>query len=279
MFTTVDQTGNRVMLQDPPVRIVSLVPSQTELLHYLGLEEEVVGITKFCVHPQSWFRSKARVGGTKAVHIDAVKALAPNLIIANKEENVKEQVEALQQIAPVWVSDINNLGDAIAMIKQVGELVGKNQKALKLAAEIETAFNKLNDNGHSADQLLNQSPNPPNIAYLIWREPYMTVGGDTFINDMIKRCGFNNVFERETRYPEITLEQIRRLNCKYLFLSSEPYPFKPKHAEEIKAALPGVQIVFANGEMFSWYGSRLLLAAQYFKELKENLGRREQFIA
>jgi len=278
MFTTVDQTGNQITLRARPGRIVSLVPSQTELLDYLGLEDEVIGITKFCVHPQSWFRSKTRIGGTKAVDINKVKMLNPDLIIANKEENVKEQVEALQQIAPVWVSDINNLDDACNMIQKIGEMTGKMEVSQQLALQIQTAFNALGGLGQFAGHLLKQSTNSPNIAYLIWREPFITVGRDTFINDMIKQCGFKNVFENETRYPQITLEEITVLNCKYIFLSSEPYPFKPKHADEIRQALPGMETIFVDGEMFSWYGSRLLLAAQYFKELKESLNSRERFV-
>lgn len=272
MFQCIDQTGKIIILRGwPPKRIVSLVPSQTELLHYLGLEDEVVGITKFCVHPQTWFRSKPRAGGTKAVNIGAVKSLQPDLIIANKEENIKEQVETLAAIAPVWVSDVNNLDDALAMIQQVGELVGKKEKAYKLSSAIQAAFNTLTPTTGLTNQLINQSTIP--VTYFIWREPYMTVGGDTFINDMLKRCGFSNVFDTQTRYPQVTLQQIAAVNCHYIFLSSEPYPFKQKHAEEIQGQLPGVQTIFVDGEMFSWYGSRLLLAVQYFKELKEGLTR------
>lgn len=271
MFSSIDQTGNRVVLNTwPPKRIVSLVPSQTELLHYLGLEDEVIGITKFCVHPQSWFKTKTRVGGTKAVNIEAVKALAPDLIIANKEENVKEQVESLQAISPVWVSDINNLDDALEMIKRVGEMVDKAQKSTELAAQIQSAFYGLDELTYqSTNQLINPSTIP--VTYLIWREPYMTVGGDTFISDMLSRAGFKNVFDHTTRYPQITLEEIAGTNCRYIFLSSEPYPFKEKHAAEINRVLPHIKTVFVDGEMFSWYGNRLLLAAQYFKELKQFL--------
>jgi ABC-type Fe3+-hydroxamate transport system substrate-binding protein len=279
MLTIVDQTGATVKIPAyPPKRIVSLVPSQTELLHYLGLEEEVVGITKFCVHPQSWFRNKTRVGGTKSVHIDIVKSLCPDLIIGNKEENIKTEVEALSTIAPVWVSDIGNLNDALEMIKQVGVIVDKQEKADRLAVQIEAGFIKLASTANihpssSHFQILKSSNLQinPNVAYLIWREPYMTVGGDTFIGDMLRRCGFANIFEQEKRYPVITLEQIAALGCRYLFLSSEPFPFKEEHANEIRNQLPGIKVVFVDGEMFSWYGNRLLLAVQYFRELKESL--------
>jgi len=274
----VDQLNNAIELKSgTPKRIVSLVPSQTELLHYLGLEEEVVGITKFCVHPHSWFTTKARVGGTKAVHIDEVKRLNPDLIIANKEENVKEQVEALKAIAPVWVSDIETLDGALDMISKVGIMVGKTQKAQELVTQVESGFSKLSTGlPVNAIDLLGQS-SKPRVAYLIWREPYMTVGGDTFIGDMLRRCGLHNVFEHEVRYPQISPEQLRTLNCRYILLSSEPYPFKEKHAAEIQRALPGIKIIFVDGEMFSWYGNRLLLATQYFKELLQKLNTGETY--
>lgn len=272
MFITRGHTGQKTgLMVRPPMRIVSLVPSQTELLYYLGLDEEVVGITKFCVHPKQWFNSKTRVGGTKAVNIDTVKALNPQLIIANKEENVKEQVEALAEIAPVWVTDVNNLTGALDMIKRVGVLVGKADKAIELVNQIQQGFAMLYDSSFVTNQLLNQSTPLLNIAYFIWREPYMTIGGDTFINNMLQRCGFKNVFDDKQRYPIITLEELKKLNCGHIFLSSEPYPFKQQHAEEIKKVLPNTTIVFVDGEMFSWYGSRLLLAMQYFKELKQHL--------
>ncbi len=224
MFQSKDQTGSTVKLEVyPPKRIVSLVPSQTELLHYFGLEEEVIGITKFCVHPQTWFKNKSRVGGTKNVNIEKMRSLKPDLIIANKEENVKEQVEELQQIAPVWISDINNFEDAIKMISSIGELVAKEKQAETLIAEIETRFFKLQVTNHKLQ-----------TAYLIWRNPYMTIGGDNFINDMLRKCGLQNVFEKEKRYPVTTIEAIREHGAKLILLSSEPFPFKEKHVKEIK---------------------------------------------
>src|SRR4051812_11307667 len=118
-----DQMGNAVELEGPPSRIVSLVPSQTELLFYLGLDKEVAGITKFCIHPAEMFHSKPRVGGTKKYDFEKIRQLAPDLIIGNKEENEQKQVEELQKLYPVWMSDIRNLADALQMIRSVGELV------------------------------------------------------------------------------------------------------------------------------------------------------------
>lgn len=261
MFECKDQLGRTVFLpQNPPKRIISLVPSQTELLHDLGLEAEVIGITKFCVHPQNWFRKKIRIGGTKKINIEKITALQPDLILANKEENVKEQIEAVEKIGPVWVSDVNNLDDAIDMIESIGLLIGRSQQSKQISQNIQQQFQKLQTENF-------QLP----TTYLIWRDPYMTIGGDTFINDMLKKCGLHNVFEPQLRYPEITLEDIKAQRTRLILLSSEPYPFKEKHVEEIKAVLPGVKILMVDGEMFSWYGSRLLYAAQYFKELMNKI--------
>ena len=251
-----------------PKRIISLVPSQTELLSDLGLEAETIGITKFCVHPSSWFKTKERVGGTKTIHIDKVQQLQPDLIIANKEENVKEQIGQLALHYPVWVTDVNNLEDALQMITDIGTLTGKVEPASSLIEKIKTAFDTLpiidpQDAAHK----------PLRTAYLIWRKPYMTIGGDTFINDMLLKCGFENIFADMTRYPEVSIPELQTTNCQstggcaLLLLSSEPYPFKQKHIDELRSFLPNTKIILVDGEFFSWYGSRLLKAPEYFTEL------------
>jgi len=255
-----DQTGNSISLASKPTRIVSLVPSQTELLYDLGLDKEVIGITKFCVHPGQWFQSKTRVGGTKTVHIEKVKKLAPDLIIANKEENVKEQVNELAAQFPVWTSNISNLPEALHMIKAIGTVTDTAEKANQLTEKISSRFDQL----ILPQQMLR-------TAYLIWQHPYMTIGGDTFIHDMLTRCGFENIFGDQQRYPSITVEEIKNRHCRLLLLSSEPFPFKQKHIDELQQQLPSTKIVLADGEMFSWYGSRLLLAPAYFELLIEGL--------
>lgn len=265
MFSIKDQLGNTVEMENyPPKRIVSLVPSQTELLYDLGLDEEVVGITKFCVHPEEWFRSKTRIGGTKNLNIEKIKSLQPNLIIANKEENIKGQIDELKQIAPVFVSDVSNMDKALEMISMIGMITGKNKQSDTLVKSIAAAFEKL--------------PVPSTfipVCYLIWKDPYISVGGDTFIHDMMKRCGLQNIFENEKRYPETTIEEIIKRGCKLILLSSEPYPFKEKHIAEIqnqkseignlKFENEAIKIILVDGEMFSWYGSRMLKAADYFE--------------
>jgi ABC-type Fe3+-hydroxamate transport system substrate-binding protein len=242
-------------LKNTPARIVSLVPSQTELLHFLGLEEETIAITKFCVHPEEWSRSKKIIGGTKNVHIAQVKNLYPDLIIANKEENVKEQVEELAKYYPVWLTNVNNLNDALLMIKDIGKLTNTGDKAKKLVENIAADFSQL--------RITTAIP----TAYLIWRNPFMTIGGDTFINDMLSRCGLQNIFADKPRYPSITIGGLKKAGCRLLLLSSEPYPFKQQHIKELQLLLPDTKILLADGEIFSWYGSRLLHAPGYFRKL------------
>jgi ABC-type Fe3+-hydroxamate transport system substrate-binding protein len=254
-----DQLDRTIILPGIPQRIVSLVPSQTELLYDLGLEAETVGITKFCVHPESWFRNKKRIGGTKNVHLDIVHSLQPDLIIANKEENVKEQVEALAAQYPVWISDVNNLEDACNMIHDLGIITGKTAKAIEIAKEVQQRFTQL------------QSLSPTlRTAYLIWKNPYMTIGNDTFIHYMLSQCGLQNVFADRTRYPAVTVEELQAATCQVLLLSSEPYPFKQQHIDELQNQLPGTRILLVDGEMFSWYGSRLLQAPGYIDALLRN---------
>lgn len=263
-----DHLGRTISVPDTPQRIISLVPSQTELLYALGLEAEVVGITKFCVHPPSWFRNKTRIGGTKNIHPGIIDSLRPDLIIANKEENQQDQVEALATRYPVWISDINALPAALDMIRTIGRLTGKSPRANQLAAEIDLRFTALSG----------ASPHPAagraRTAYFIWRKPWMVVGGDTFIHDMLQRSGFHNIFHDQPRYPSITLDALPAAGCELILLSSEPYPFKQQHIDEIRAVLPQAAIRLVDGELFSWYGSRLLEAPAYFQALYKGLDRK-----
>jgi len=256
----VDQLGKRIELLTAPNKIVSLVPSQTELLFDLGLNEEVIGITKFCVHPQDWFKTKIKIGGTKQLHVDRIRKLTPDLIIANKEENVREQIQELEKDFPVWISDVNDLDSALSMTESIGVIINRQQQAENMSNLIQQNFAQL--------QTVNSKLS---ACYLIWRNPYMTIGGDTFINNMLGYAGFQNVFENQKRYPEVTLEDLKTASCQVLLLSSEPYPFKLKHVEELQSFLPETKIILVDGEMFSWYGSRLLKAPAYFQQLQNQV--------
>ena len=237
-------------------RIISLVPSQTELLYDLGLDEEVIGITKFCVHPKIWFKNKMRVGGTKDINIEKILSLNPDLIISNKEENEKDQIKKLASHCDVWVTDVNSLGAALQMILDIGNLTGKLQAAIKIRNEIELSFNDLNK--------IVEKKIGGGAAYLIWQKPYMAAASDTFINDMIIKSGLKNIFENQSRYPRTTIEELINLKPKYILLSSEPYPFGEKHKKECERLAPGIKVILVDGEMFSWYGSRLLKTPSYF---------------
>jgi ABC-type Fe3+-hydroxamate transport system substrate-binding protein len=249
-----DQLQREVKVPNFPKRIISLVPSQTEFLHDLGLENEVIGITKFCIHPQKWFESKVRIGGTKNIDIEKIKLLKPDLIIANKEENTKNDIEKLEMIAPVWISDIYNIDDALNMMLQLGDICAKSKKSKLIVDQINKDLlqkNKTLDIQKTA-------------IYLIWKEPLMAAGNSTFIHSMLEIFGIKNYYENEERYPLCE----DKPEVDYVLLSSEPFPFNKNHEKQIQDKFPNAKIIFVDGEMFSWYGSRLLLVPNYFNELK-----------
>jgi ABC-type Fe3+-hydroxamate transport system substrate-binding protein len=250
-----DQMGREVCLQLPVQRIVSLVPSQTELLYDLDLGDLVVGQTLFCIHPDWAHQQKTSIGGTKKLQLDKITALKPDLIIGNKEENTQEQITELMQDFPVWMSDISNLAQATDMILQVGAITGRTEQAQQLVSTINTSF-----------QAIQPGQVQKRALYLIWRKPWMAAGNDTFIGDMLNRCGFNNV-AAGNRYPEMSAAQIKEANPAEILLSSEPYPFKHVHIAELQELCPQACIRLVDGELFSWYGSRLVKSAAYFNGL------------
>lgn len=253
-----DQTGHLLSLQVTPERIVSLVPSQSELLYELGLEDKVLGITKFCIHPSSWLSSKTIIGGTKTPHMDKIESLQPDLIIANKEENRREDILALRESYNVWTSDITTIDDALEMIISIGSITGKSTEAASLTSKIKARLRAVSKPNRSA-------------LYLIWYQPWMAAGRSTFINAMMEFAGLKNVLEPGSRYPELSEAEIRALDPEVVLLSSEPYPFKAQHLAVIQTFLPSSKVILVDGEMFSWYGSRLLRAADYLAGLRQDL--------
>lgn len=235
-----------------------MVPSQSELLWDLGLRSELIGITKFCIHPDEMFTTVQRVGGTKNLNLDVIRELKPDLIIANKEENEKEQIEILQKEFNVHVTEIYTLEDSYKMIEEVGAMVGKKESALELVKNIKKQFSTL-----SIPAVRKK------VLYLIWKNPYMAAGENTIIDNLMEQAGYENCISK-SRYPEITLAEIEKLNPELIFLSSEPYPFKTKHIGEF-SSLKNANAVIVDGEMFSWYGSRLLKAPGYYKLLIDAL--------
>lgn len=254
----VDQLNREINLDKSPCCIVSLVPSQTELLVDLGLGDKLVGITKFCIHPKETIKSITKIGGTKNFNLERIRSLNPDLIIANKEENEETKLKELMSEYPVWISDIKDLDDALNMIEQVGAITGKGEIANKLSKTINERFH----------QFASTSKTKKRVLYLIWKNPYMSVNKDTFINDMINKCGWENACpDTKKRYPELSIEEIIKLKPDNILLSSEPFPFKEKHISELKEIIPNVTISIVDGEAFSWYGSRLLASSDYFAKL------------
>lgn len=251
-----DQLQRKIVLDGVPQRVVSLVPSQTELLIDLGLEEKLAGITKFCVHPEYLRKTKKVVGGTKQVHLDRIKDLQPDLILCNKEENTPEMVEALEKIAPVHVSDINEIEDAFEMMFQYGQLFNREELANTMVDSIRKKISALKE--------INKDKPTKKVAYLIWQDPIMVAGKSTFIDTLLQLNNFENVY-REDRYPVTSLEELKERKPDLILLSSEPYPFSEKHIEFFENT--GAEIKLVDGEYFSWYGSRLLDAIEYFKNL------------
>ena len=262
MIHSTDQLNRSLNFESVPRRIVSVVPSQTELLSFLSLEREVLGITKFCVHPSHWRSEKSIVGGTKNLDLDKIKKISPDLIIANKEENESEQILTLSEEFPVWVSDVQNLEDALSMIREIGKITDKSEKSGALIQDIRIRFNSLENHVERKKA---------SVLYLIWKNPYISVGIDTFINDMLEHCGFNNLMNSKQRYPELSFDEIMELSPECIFLSTEPYPFSIQDVNEFSILFPKSKIYLVDGEMFSWYGSRLAKSVDYFRSLVDEV--------
>lgn len=236
------------------MKVISLVPSITEALFDLGLtENEVIGRTKFCIHPKEKVKNVPIIGGTKNINIEKIKKLKPDLILANKEENIKEQVEALMDDCKVIVTNVETIEDNYYLLKQLGHLFHKEEKA--------QIFNL------KTYEVLNQAKidSAIKVAYLIWNNPYMTVGSDTFIHRILSEIGFENIFKHTTRYPEIKTEDLKEADV--IMLSSEPFPFKEKHIAELKEVYPDKKIIIVDGEAFSWYGTHIAKCEHYFNGL------------
>lgn len=249
-----DQMNRIVNLSHNCQRIVSLVPSQTELLIDLGLEDKLVGVTKFCIHPDGLKQRKTIIGGTKNFDFEKIASLKPDLIIGNKEENYKEGIESLEKHFPVWMSDIYNLEDAKTMIQEVGKITDTSDKSKEIIHQIEQEESQLNHIEYK------------NALYFIWRNPYMVAGSNNYINEMLRLNGYKNLCNSSdfVRYPEVTEEEIIQINPETILLSSEPFPFKQKHVEELKKLLPKTEIKIVDGELYSWYGSRIIKALKLF---------------
>lgn len=196
-----------------------------------------------------------QVGGTKRFDFAAIDELKPDLIIGNKEENYQDGINQLRQIYPVWMSDIFHLEDALDMMLRIGALTSRERMASMIVQQIKEKFASLSPSRRAR------------VLYLIWRKPWMAAGQNTFINDMLLRNGLENVVQGD-RYPELDNDDFKLLDPDYVFLSSEPFPFRENHTAELSQLSPRSRVMLVDGEMFSWYGSRLLHAGEYFQSLQ-----------
>ncbi|MEO0337640.1 MAG: helical backbone metal receptor, partial [Bacteroidota bacterium] len=248
--------GNKLKINESPQRIISLVPSITELLFDLGLDHRIVGRTKFCIHPKDQCKKVVQIGGTKSLHFDRIAALEPDLIIGNKEENDQQQIEYLKAKYPVWLSDVITIEDALSMIFNLGILLDCKNQANALLKGIQQSLKQIK-----------KEKQPKEVAYLIWREPMMAAAQNTFINSMIETAGWKNTFADLERYPEINIDLLKKKAPDYLFLSSEPFPFKEKHIQDFQQHLPNTKVRLIDGELFSWYGSRMQYFGSYVNDM------------
>ena len=243
----------------PYKRIISLVPSLTELLIDLGLSNQVVGRTRFCIHPSNKVSTIPIIGGTKNPNIEKIRDLEPDLIITNKEENRKEDVDSIIEFCEIIVTEIDTINDALFWIYELGLKVGKPEESNILIDQIREHI--------PIESNLNHIP----TAYFIWKDPWMSVGHDTYIHDVMHRFGLHNVFVDRTRYPSTSIDELVILKPELILISSEPFPFKVQHIQELKNELPKSNIQLVVGEWFSWYGSRMLPSFKRIKSWRDNL--------
>ncbi len=255
-----DQLNRLVKIKNNPKRIVSLVPSISYTLYQLGLEKNIVGITRFCKFPKHWRKNKTIIGGTKDIKIDRIAKLKPDLILANKEENTEKSVLELQKIAPVYVSDVYNTSSNQIFLEDLGTIFNKSNETKVIINAINNYYNKFLEDNFSIKTI-----------YLIWKEPWMTIGKDTFISQMMQKAGFDNLFKNQLRYPTTNIEEMQKLNPKIILLSSEPYPFKQKNIEELQVYFPNTLIINVEGESFTWFGSYQQKGLKYLLELKQKI--------
>ncbi|HEX6595019.1 MAG TPA: helical backbone metal receptor [Bacillota bacterium] len=253
MKTVSDYLHRSMTYTYPPKRIISLSPAITETMYHLQLHDEIVGRTRFCIYPKDHVNDAVKVGGTKDIKLEAIDQLKPDIIIAEKEENTKEIIKTLEKHYPVYVFEIQTIDDALHMIQDLGRLTDRETLAADLTSEIVTQFQTLPEVDHVR------------VAYVIWRNPYMVVGKDTYIQSVLDKMGFINPFTSFTgRYPLVSEEDFQKAELDYVFLATEPYRFQAKHFEEFSNMMPHVQPLLVDGEMF-WYGAKMIKAATYFR--------------
>jgi ABC-type Fe3+-hydroxamate transport system substrate-binding protein len=251
-----DASGFALALPRPPRRIVSLVPSITETLCHLGLADALVGITAYCLEPRALVRGKTRIGGEKDPDLAAIRALQPDLVVADIEENVREHVETLRGWEiPVWVTYPRTVAQGLAMIRELGQLTDTPVRAEAILADLEPL--------HAQVRATTARRRPVPVFYPIWRAPWMTINADTYIHDLLAVCGAANVFgDRPARYPTVTLDEMAARRPEVIVLPDEPFRFRRAHLQDFApyADVPAVRagrIHLMDGKPFSWHGPRV----------------------
>lgn len=264
-----DDIGNIIEITETPLKIVSLCPSITETLCDMGLHKFLVGRTDFCTpvlqpldsNTQKYSEEIPTVGGTKNVNVDFVKTLTPDIIFASKEENDKHTIEILSKEHKCFVFEINSIDDSIKMIKTIGEIFINKCDVNELIHTIEQSFLQL--------PKLNRVHN---ALYLVWKDPYIAAGKNTYIDSLLSFVGFSNSIQNE-KY--ITLNNLNNLECDIIFLPSEPYKFTEEDKLVIQKMRSDAKILLVDGEMFCWYGSHMVKSALYLKNLVNKINEIE----
>lgn len=254
------------------MRIVSLCPSLTELVFDLGHGDELVGRTKFCIHPADRVGAVEKVGGTKNPKLERIIELAPNLVLLNEEENRREDAEALRAAGvQCHVSFPHTALETADMVRSIADAIDAKADGERIARDIETRHNRVVKS--AADRA------PVSYAYMIWREPWMTLNADTFVSALLGDAGGRNAFASAVdRYPAISPADLTSQSPDVVLLSTEPFPFQPKHAEEL-ARLTGIdreRFEIVDGELLSWHGSRTPAGIDYAEQVVERARARRQ---
>ena len=260
-----DVRGRAFYFSEPPRRVISLVPSLTETLFDLGAGESVIAITDFCIFPPDL--ALPRVGGTKNPRVDEIRALAPDLVHMNLEENLRRHAEAIEGFAPVFVSEPKSVEDVIALIGQLGAMHEGRERAAELAEEMRAQLRAMPKRAFT-------------FACPIWKNPWMWCGGDTYVSRLVEAAGGTNVLAARERYPQLALEDVLAMKPDLMFLPDEPYPFSGEDAVGLRGhavsgsmnpmtSKPRNQLTVIGpfpGHLFTWHGTRTTLGLRFLSE-------------
>jgi len=253
----IDQLNRKIEINNNLNNIISLVPSLTELLFFLKMDEQVKGITNFCVHPSDKLSDKVIVGSPLHVDYEKIEQINPDIIIAGKSENNKNNIEKIAEKYPVWVSDVRSIEDACKMIEKIGMICNQSDLSYNITKNISVGFDSLADKTKIK------------VCYLVWEKPFMVAGNNNYINDILKKTGLINVFEHKEGYAKVTAKEMQECQADFVLLPSEPYKFDNSHISTYKNLINKATVLLVDGQLFSWYGNRMLLAINYLKNMKK----------